>query len=76
MFQLQKDLSVTVNPLGREWIKQRLEQVAGICQSYENELLSIEKKANDYEGILEQLELTVKEEGMFCIELYILSLSV
>ena len=52
----------------REGIQQRLEEVDGNIQSCKNSVHHFEGKANQDGEELKQLERTIREEGLFCVE--------
>ena len=52
----------------RQSIQRRLQKVDGEIQSWKIGVQAWEGEANQYGEELKQLESTIKEEGLFCVE--------
>ena len=66
--QLEDDLKAATSHQKRERIQQKLERVDWEAQYYKRLVDRWEEVANRYGEELKQLESTIKEEGLFCVE--------
>ena len=67
-YQLEDDLKVATSHQERERIQQRLRKVDENIQGSKSLLHHWEKEANRDGGGLKQLESTIREKGLFCVE--------
>jgi hypothetical protein len=66
--QFEDDLKTATNDGQRMGIQQRLEGVDENIQRHKSEVHRCEGRANRRGEELKQLESTIKEEGLFCVE--------
>ena len=69
--QFEDDLKAATSRQERWRIQQRLEEVDGSIQDNKSQVHGWEGDANRRFEKLKQLESTIKEEGLYCVEWYL-----